>query len=183
LTTRLAPQLLWEKDELRTRPYDIVSVAGGYQHRMRPAYAAVIRGSGAVGSPRITLSPLEQPALTVIAYFQPVTRMQIGDVLGKRVSRDLIAALRSAGLVATGPHSPQPGAPYTYVTTNGFLQLGGLESLRDLPDFHRLEEAGLLGKAPLHHELQSALGLANEAEAETEGREEADDGYVAAFEE
>jgi chromosome segregation and condensation protein ScpB len=72
----------------------------------------VIRGAGAVGSPRITLSPLEQLALKVIAYFQPVTRMQIGDV-GKAVSRDLIAALRSAGVVATGPRSPQPGAPYT----------------------------------------------------------------------
>jgi hypothetical protein len=30
----------------------------------------------------------------------------------------------------------------------------------------------MLGKAPLPHELQSALGLANEAEAETEDREE-----------
>jgi chromosome segregation and condensation protein ScpB len=68
------------RDELRTRPYDIVSVAGIYQHRTPPAYAAVIRGAGAVGSPRITLSPLEQLALTVIAYFQPV-------MLGKPVSR------------------------------------------------------------------------------------------------
>jgi hypothetical protein len=58
------------------------------------------------------------------------------------------------------------------VTTNGFLQLSGLESLRDLPDFDRLEEAGVLGQAPLPHELQSALGLANEAEVETEGREQ-----------
>jgi hypothetical protein len=60
------------------------------------------------------------------------------------------------------------------VTTNGFFQLSGLESLRDQLDFDRLEEAGLLGKAPRPHELQSALGLANEAEAEAEDAEEAD---------
>jgi segregation and condensation protein B len=66
------------------------------------------------------------------------------------------------------------GRALTYMTTNGFFQLSGLESLRDLPDFDRLEEAGLLGKAPLPHELQSALGLANEAEAEAEDREEGD---------
>jgi hypothetical protein len=75
------------------------------------------------------------------------------------------------------------GRALRYVTTQAFLQLSGLESMRDLPDFDRLEEAGLLGKAPLPHELRSALGLANEAEVETEEREEADDEYVVAFEE
>jgi segregation and condensation protein B len=145
--------------ELKARPYEIVRVAGGYQYRTRPGCAAVIRGSGAVGTSRINLSPLEQLALTVIAYFQPITRLQIGDMLGKAVSRDVIGSLRSAGVVATGPRSPQPGAPYTYVTTEGFLQLSGLDSLRDLPDIDRLEEAGLLGKAPMPDELRAALGL------------------------
>jgi chromosome segregation and condensation protein ScpB len=41
-----------------------------------------------------------------------------------------------------GPRSPQPGAPYTYVTTPAFLELNGLPSLRDLPDIDRLEAAG-----------------------------------------
>jgi segregation and condensation protein B len=67
------------------------------------------------------------------------------------------------------------------VTTEGFLQLSGLDSLRDLPDFDRIEEAGLLGKTPLPSELRSALGLPDETEAETEDREEADDDYVAAW--
>jgi hypothetical protein len=42
--------------------------------------------------------------------------------------------------------------------------LFGLQSLRDLD---RLEEAGLLGKAPLPHELRSALGLVDDAPEET----------------
>ena len=37
-------------------------------------------------------------------------------------------------------------------------------SLRDLPDLDRLEEAGLLGKAPLPDELRSALGLTDDPE-------------------
>ena len=42
----------------------------------------------------------------------------------------------------------------------------GLESLRDLPDYDRLEEAGVLGKAPLPEELRDALGLTEDREPE-----------------
>ena len=44
--------------------------------------------------------PLERLVLTAMAYFQPVTRMAVADILGKPVSRDAIAALRSFGLIA-----------------------------------------------------------------------------------
>jgi hypothetical protein len=101
-----------------------------------------------------------------IGYFQPVTRMGVADLLGKPISRDVIGALRSFDLIATGPRSPQPGAPYTYVTTPAFLSLAGLASLRDLADLDRLEEAGLLGKAPLPEELRDALGIRDEAAGE-----------------
>jgi segregation and condensation protein B len=105
--------------------------------------------------------------LTAVAYFQPVTRSGLGDILGRKISRDVIAALRSAGLIATGPRSPQPGAPHTYVTTPAFLALWGLASLRDLPDLDRLEEAGLLGKPPLPEELRGALGIRDDDEDPT----------------
>src|ERR1700693_5660201 len=154
------------RDELRSRPYELVDVAGGFQHRTRRAYGEVIRASGTVATPAVDLTALEKLVLTAVAYFQPITRSGLGDILGRNISRDVIAALRGAELIATGPHSPQPGAPHTYVTTPAFLELWGLPSLRDLPDLDRLEEAGLLGKAPLPEELRSALGIIDDAEEE-----------------
>ena len=68
---------------------------------------------------------------------------------GREVSRDLIGHLRGAKLIASGPRSPTPGAPYTYVTTKDFLLAFGLDTLRDLPDFEALEDAGLLSKEKL----------------------------------
>jgi segregation and condensation protein B len=150
--------------ELAGRPYEIARVAGGFQYRTRLGYGAVIRAASAGLSPHVTLSPMEQLALTAIAYFQPVTRIEIGDIIGKPINRDVIAALRAAGLVGTGPRSPRPGAPFTYVTTDAFLAHCGLDSLRDLPDIDRLEEAGLLGKAPLPGELRAALGLTDDVD-------------------
>jgi segregation and condensation protein B len=152
------------RDELRSRPYELVDVAGGFQHRTRRVYGEVIRASGAVAARGVDLTELEKLALTVVAYFQPITRSGLADILCRTISRDVIAALRGAHLIATGPRSPQPGAPHTYVTTPAFLGLWGLASLRDLPDLDRLEEAGLLGKAPLPEELRDALGIRDDDE-------------------
>src|SRR5271169_5891596 len=152
------------RDELRLRPYELVDIAGGFQHRTRRAYGEVIRASGTVASKGVDLTALEKLVLTAVAYFQPVTRAGVADILCRNISRDVIAALRGAELIATGPRSPQPGAPHTYVTTPAFLVLWGLASLRELPHLARLEEAGLLGKAPLPEELRGALGIRDDDE-------------------
>lgn len=135
--------------ELAGRPYELVAVAGGWQHRTRKAFGDVIRAaSGQVESAR-TLSESEALALMCIAYFQPITRGELSSFFGKEVSRDLIGVLRAQDLIASGPRSPQPGAPYTYVTTKAFLSHFGFDTLRDLPDFEALEDAGLLSKEKL----------------------------------
>ena len=67
--------------------------------------------------------------LMAIGYFQPITRGELSQFLGREVSRDAIAALRGEGLIAAGPRSPTPGAPYAYVTTPAFLSHFGLEIL------------------------------------------------------
>ncbi|WP_415926991.1 SMC-Scp complex subunit ScpB [Mesorhizobium argentiipisi] len=140
------------RDELRGRPYELVSVAGAWQHRTRKNYADAIRaatGQGADSSAGRSLSQLENLVLMCIAYFQPITRAELSSFFGKEVSRDLIGVLRSQDFIASGPRSPTQGAPYTYVTTRTFMSHFGLNTLRDLPDFDALEDAGLLSKEKL----------------------------------
>jgi len=141
------------REELRGRPYDLVAVAGGWKHLTRPAYADAIRSAfgtavGGNGHAR-DLTQSEMLVLMCVGYFQPITRAELSSFFGKEISRDLIGQLRGAGLIASGPRSPTPGAPYTYVTTKEFLLEFGFDTLRDLPDFEALEDAGLLSKEKL----------------------------------
>jgi segregation and condensation protein B len=134
--------------ELRGRPYDLVAVAGGWHLRTRKQFADAIHL--AMGGPRLQpLARTESLVLTAIAYFQPITRGELSQLFGKEVSRDVIGQLRAMNFIAAGPRSPQPGAPYTYVTTRQFLSHFGFDTLRDLPDMEQLEEAGLLSKQKL----------------------------------
>lgn len=137
------------REELRGRPYDLVSVAGGWKHLTRPAYADAIRAAVGGSGKTADLTQSEVLVLMCIGYFQPITRGELSSFFGKEVSRDLIGHLRGAKLIASGPRSPTSGAPYTYVTTKEFLLEFGLDTLRDLPDFEALEDAGLLSKEKL----------------------------------
>lgn len=145
------------KEDLHGRPYEIVAVAGGWQHRTRLRYTDAIRASSTPtrggGS---LLSEFEAMVLMAVGYFQPVTRGELSKIFGKEVSRDTIGALRNVGFIGSGPRSPTPGAPYTYVTTKQFLSAFGMETLRDLPDIEALEDAGLLSRKEMVDETLPA---------------------------
>lgn len=140
-------------EELRDRPYELVSVAGGWQHRTRSRFADTIRASsaptrgGAAG-----LSEFEAMVLMAVGYFQPITRGELSMIFGREVSRNTIGNLRGAGFIGSGPRSPTTGAPYTYVTTQHFLSAFGMETLRDLPNIEALEDAGLLSRQDVQYE-------------------------------
>lgn len=100
------------REEQRGRPYELVSVAGGWQHRTRRDFASAIRAATGLGDcGNKPLSSTENLALMCIAYFQPITRGELGQFFGKKVSRDTIGHLRGLGVIAAGPRSPLPGAP------------------------------------------------------------------------
>ena len=132
------------REGLRSKPYDVFSVAGGWAFRTRTAYADAIATSAAVPDRGVDLTQNEAMVLVSIAYHQPVTRAGVSEILGREVSRDVIGALRDKNMITAGPRSPTPGAPFTYVTTKGFLEHFGLDTLRNLPDMEGLEEAGLV---------------------------------------
>ena len=162
-------------EELRARPYEIAFVAGGWRLQTRQKFAAFIRT--AAGAPEATpLTDMQARVLTTIAYFQPVTRAEICQILGREISRDMLATLRATGLVGAGPRSPRAGAPLTFVTTGEFLEQFGFASLRDLPDMEKLEDEGLLSKEALFSgELARAFGI------EVDEPEEAEDDFAMRF--
>ncbi len=143
--------------ELADRPYELVRVAGGWQHRTRASLAEAIRAAFGIVQRGENLSDTDALVLMAIAYFQPITRAELSRFFGREVSRDVIGKLRRADFIASGPRSPQPGAPYTYVTTPAFLAHFGFETLRDLPDFEKLEDAGLLTKEHLLEDIPGVV--------------------------
>lgn len=100
--------------ELAGRPYELVAVAGGWQHRTKKIFGDAIRA--AFGTPAgegtKELTQAEALVLMCIAYFQPITRGELSGFFGKEVSRDLIGVLRAQDLIVSGPRSPTQGAPY-----------------------------------------------------------------------
>ena len=120
------------RDELRGRPYEIVSVAGGWSFRTKLGFGDAIRA--ALGGPQKNeLSRSNALVLMAIGYFQPITRGELSQFLGREVSRDAIATLRGEGFIAAGPRSPTPGAPYAYVTTPGFCRTSGSRACATCP--------------------------------------------------
>ena len=131
--------------ELADRAFEITSVAEGWMMRTKIQFAEAIRAAVDLSDQGMEFTPYEMAVLATIAYHQPISRAELKDVFGKDINRDLIGRLYAKDLIATGPRSPKRGAPYTYVTTQGFLLAFDLQSLRDLPDIEQLQDAGLGG--------------------------------------
>ncbi|QIE47932.1 SMC-Scp complex subunit ScpB (plasmid) [Pseudohalocynthiibacter aestuariivivens] len=120
--------------ELVGRPFELAQVAGGWMFRTRTRFADAIKAAAEPGGQTLGFTEMEMGVLCAIAYHQPIDRAGLKDIFGKEVSRDLLARLRYKDLIASGPRSPRPGAPHTFVTTETFLATFDLQSLRDLPE-------------------------------------------------
>lgn len=120
--------------ELIGRPYELAQVAGGWVFRTKTQFAEAIKAAAALGEQTLAFTEMEMGVLCAIAYHQPIDRAGLADIFGKEISRDLLARLRYKDLIASGPRSPRPGAPHTFVTTETFLATFDLQSLRDLPE-------------------------------------------------
>jgi segregation and condensation protein B len=96
-------------------------------------------------------------------------------LLGREISRDMLADLRSFGLIANGPKSPRAGAPNTYVTTVEFLSRFGLNSLQDLPERETIENAGFASPGGVERSnLDEVFGAGGEVPEEQATFEEAE---------
>jgi segregation and condensation protein B len=138
----LAPEHVRELiDELnrtyrrQNRPYAIQSTDKGYVLNLRPRYQAVIeRLSGGPREARLSKAAVE--VLSLIAFRQPVTRVEIDSQRGSD-SAALVRQLVRLGLVAI---LPSDNGQQSYSTTARFLELFGLQSLEDLPQTLDLQQ-------------------------------------------
>jgi len=75
--------------------------------------------------------------LSIIAYSQPVTRIEIDSIRGVN-STGTLKVLAEKGFIRETGRKDTPGRPVQYGTTKEFLQLFGLASIAELP---KLDEA------------------------------------------
>ena len=86
-----------------------------------------------------TLSPSSLEVLAIIAYNQPITRVEIDAMRGVS-SNHIIRRLVAKGLIKEAGKSKMPGRPNLYRTTSEFLDCFGLASLNELPEIEEERE-------------------------------------------
>ncbi|MGB9867072.1 MAG: SMC-Scp complex subunit ScpB [Bacillota bacterium] len=111
---------------------ELVHLAGGYSFRTKKEYGKRLAEAPGVGRRSRPLSRAAMETLAVIAYRGPVTKAEIEAIRGVN-SEGAIETLLERGLIKEAGRKPVPGRPVTYAVTNLFLQLAGIDSVRDLP--------------------------------------------------
>lgn len=84
-----------------------------------------------------TLSQAALETLAIIAYNEPITRVQIDAIRGVG-SVSIIRKLVAKGFIKESGRSELPGRPILYETTNEFLDYFGLSSTKDLPNIQEI---------------------------------------------
>jgi len=79
------------------------------------------------------LSQAQLEVLAIIAYNEPITRIEIDEIRGISSSY-VIKKLLSKDLIKVVGKSDLPGKPNLYKTTREFLDCFGLSSINDLPE-------------------------------------------------
>ncbi len=86
-----------------------------------------------------TLSRALLETLAIVAYKQPITRVEIEDIRGVQVTNNL-QKLRSRQLIEEAGRLDKPGKPLLYKTTPFFLDYFGINSIEELPALNNIEQ-------------------------------------------
>ncbi|MDD3296824.1 MAG: SMC-Scp complex subunit ScpB [Candidatus Omnitrophica bacterium] len=139
----------------------IVKIAGGYQMCSCPDNETWVKKMYQERSKQ-KLSTAALETLAIVAYKQPITRVEIEAIRGVNVD-GVVRKLDELGLVKIGGRKDVVGKPFLYITTRKFLEYFGINSLKDLP---KLEDfAALVSKEGLDNQSQDS----DEAVSETAG--------------
>lgn len=136
------------------RAFEIWEVAGGYQVRTRAEFSGYLQKLHRQRPLRLSRAALE--TLSIVAYKQPATRGEVEAVRGVECG-PVLRSLLDRQLVRIAGHREVPGRPMVYGTTRRFLEVFGLDSLKDMPALRELDE------------LAREQGLLRSEDAESDG--------------
>ena len=113
------------------RGVHIIELDGAFQMCTKPElYDYLVKIAHTPKKHVLTAVLLE--TLSIIAYKQPITRLEIEKIRGVSCSH-AVNKLVEYGLICEAGRLDAPGRPITFATTEEFLRYFGIESLDDLP--------------------------------------------------
>ncbi|MBV9340855.1 MAG: SMC-Scp complex subunit ScpB [Acidobacteria bacterium] len=118
---------------------EVREIAAGYRMSTKPEQHEIVREFARSLKPPIRLSLPALETLAVIAYKQPVTGPEIGEIRGVD-SSGVIATLLDRKLITTAGRKDVIGRPILYRTTKEFLLRFGLKDLSELPSMEEFEK-------------------------------------------
>jgi segregation and condensation protein B len=127
-----------EKYRANNNAFRIEQIAGGYQMLTLNCFNHWLNKLVRVRSDS-KLSPAALETLAIIAYKQPVIRADVEAIRGVAVG-EVIRNLMYKGLVKIVGRAEVLGRPMLYGTTKKFLEVFGLNSLKDLPKVEELKK-------------------------------------------
>ncbi|MDF2924342.1 MAG: subunit ScpB of SMC-Scp complex [Paenibacillaceae bacterium] len=126
------------------RGIQIVEIAGALQLTTLPEHAPYFERLASSPS-RASLSQAALETLSIIAYKQPITRVEIEEIRGVKSDRAL-QTLVAKDLIEEKGRAEAVGRPILYGTTKSFLDYFALNGLQDLPDSSLFEHEVDLGE-------------------------------------
>ena len=146
------------KEQYSCRGVNLVKVGDGWAMRTSADLSFLMRKE-TIETRKLSRAAVE--TLAIIAYHQPVTRLEIEEVRGVGVSKGTVDLLLEMDWIKFGRRKMTPGRPVTFVVTQHFLDHFGLESAKDLPGLKELKSAGLL-ESTIPNVKETGEGLDNE---------------------
>lgn len=120
------------------RGIKLVALAGTYQLATKREFADYLKKLADTPTPS-SLSQAGLETLAIIAYKQPITRIEIEEIRGVKTER-AIHTLIARGLIKEAGRAEGTGRPKLYGTTKEFLDYFGLHHIEDLPDISADQE-------------------------------------------
>jgi len=132
-----ALQRLQAEYEQKHHGLRLLEVAEGYQYRTKATYSKYVQDIFKINS--LVLSPTALEVLAILAYKQPVSKVEVDKIRGVD-SGHIVRALMDKRLVKVVGRSDELGRPVLYGTTPEFLEVFNLPDLSALPPEHELDE-------------------------------------------